>query len=93
MKKRLLGFVLLMTLTAPPAVADAHSTQPVSLAAGKAIARDYARRAAYSIDADEWSARNCFCAQGGYCQVLEDVPFVVELRDGGPGVMVRRWRA
>jgi len=24
---------------------------------------------------------------------LEDVPFVVELRDGGPGVMVRRWRA
>ena len=23
----------------------------------------------------------------------EVVPFVVELRDGGPGVMVRRWRA
>jgi hypothetical protein len=23
----------------------------------------------------------------------EDVPLVVELRDGGPGVMVRRWRA
>ena len=22
----------------------------------------------------------------------EDVPFVVELRDGGPGVTVRRWR-
>jgi hypothetical protein len=23
--------------------------------------------------------------------IKEDVPLVVELRDGGPGVMVRRW--
>jgi len=38
-------------------------------------------------------ARTGDCVRRRRHESDEDVPFVVELRDGGPGVMVRRWRA
>ena len=37
-----------------------------------------------------WTVETASAAETNYALPLEDVPFVVELRDGGPGVMVRR---
>ena len=44
----------------------------------------------------DWSLPGHWPAHDARCRgvaKLEVVPSVVELRDGGPGVMVRRWRA